>query len=157
VLLADLHRARALAHAVRVERAAAHRGLAGRDHALDARHHTDARDDAAADAELRPPGRERRDLEKRRVGIEQQLDALAGHELAALPMPFDVLRTASRARERKLLVEVGELLEECGPVALVGLGLRVHVAAQDLHGPGVAFTQLTWPRASGRDRGRWSY
>src|SRR5262249_10943897 len=66
-------------------------------------------------------------------------------------MALDVLRTAPRAREGELLVEEGELLEERGPVALVGLGLRVHVAAQDLHGPGVAFTQLTWARASGRD------
>src|SRR4030095_11264997 len=102
----------ALPDAVRIERPAPHRGLVGGQDALHARHHADPGHDAAPEPELRAPGRERRDLEEGRVAVEQQLDALARHELAALAVALDVLRAAPGACDRELLVEEGELLQE---------------------------------------------
>src|SRR4030095_1624821 len=63
----------------------------------------------------------------------QQLDALARHQLAALCVPLDVLRSAASARDRELLVEGGELLQERRAVRLIALGARVRVATQDVH------------------------
>ena len=45
------------------------------------------------------PRGERRELEKRRVGIEQLVDAFANRELALRAMPFQVLRPAALTRD----------------------------------------------------------
>ena len=96
-----------------------------------------AGDDAAAERELGAPGAERRDLEEGRVAIEQQLDALARHQLAALEVALHVLLAAARAHERELLVQDADLLEEPLAVLAIGLGRGVDVGAQDFHGAGV--------------------
>jgi hypothetical protein len=58
---------------------------------------------------------------KRRVLVEQQLDALARQQLAAVVVAFQVLGAAAGAGERHLLVELGELREHAGPVLLEGV------------------------------------
>ena len=80
-------------------------GSLATDHALDALDHADARHHAGADREVGALGGQRRQLEKRRVGVEQQFDAFARGQLAALVVPLDVLLAAaapapSRARRR---------------------------------------------------------
>src|SRR5271155_4091506 len=73
-----------------MRRAALDAGIAGRDHAARARNHADANDRAAAVDVLlavvlvHAEPAERRELEERRVAIEQQVDALARRQLAAL-------------------------------------------------------------------------
>ena len=56
------------------------------------------------------PG-QRRELQERRPGVEEQLDPLARGELAAGVVAVDVLLPAARHRDRVLGVEVGELLQ----------------------------------------------
>ncbi len=90
---------------------AAHGRVVGGDQALHAFHRSDAGDEGGADRVVAAPGGERGEFEEGRVGIEEQLDALAGEQLAALAVPFDVLRPAARERLRVLGVEVGELRE----------------------------------------------
>ena len=80
------------------------------DHALDALDHADARHHAGADRVSRlPHAGERAQLEERGVGVEQQLDALAGGQLAAVVVTLDVLGAAARQRLGVLGVELGEL------------------------------------------------
>ena len=83
--------------------------------------------------EIRAPGRQRRELEKGRVAVEQQLDALSRHQLAAPDVTLHVLLAAAGAHQLELLVQEGDLLEKPGPVLPVGLGTRVGVASKDLH------------------------
>src|SRR3982751_6478855 len=64
----------------RVHRAAAHRGLVGDQHALDTGDDADTGDHAGADGELGAPCGQRRELEERRVAVEQQLEPLAGEQ-----------------------------------------------------------------------------
>ena len=57
------------------------------------------------------PAGQRRQLQERRALVDQQLDPLARHQLAAVVVPVDVLRPAAGDRLGVLGVEVGELLE----------------------------------------------
>ena len=88
------------------------RRVVGADQALDAAHHADAGDDAGADGVVAAPRGERRQLQERRVPIEQQLDALAGQQLAAGVVALDVLRPAARDGLGVLGVQLGELLQQ---------------------------------------------
>ena len=72
----------------------------------------DAGDHARADGEVGAPGGQRRELEERRARVEQQLDALAGQQLAARVVPVDVLLAAAGDRLGVLGVEVGESVEQ---------------------------------------------
>src|SRR5271155_4863144 len=73
-----------------MRRAALDAGIAGRDHAARARNHADANDRAAAVDVLlavvlvHAESAERRELEERRVAVEQQVDPLARRQLAAV-------------------------------------------------------------------------
>ncbi len=91
VLLGDLRGAEGLAQRPRVEGAALHRRVVGDDHALDALDHADAGHDAGADREVTAPAGQRHQLQERRPLVDEQLDALAGGELAALLVAGDVL------------------------------------------------------------------
>src|SRR5213078_1625499 len=90
-------------------------GVVGVDQALDALDHTDTGDEARPDGVAGPPGRQRRQLEERRVRVEQELDALASKQLAALPVPLDVLVSPAGACQRELRLDLGELLEQSRP------------------------------------------
>ncbi|CAM5702648.1 hypothetical protein STENM327S_02821 [Streptomyces tendae] len=103
--------------------AAAHGGVVGGDQALDALDDADAGDERGADRVLAPPGRQRRQLQEGRVRVEEQLDALAGEELAALAVPGDVLLAAALEGLGVFGVQVGELGEHGLAVrAVVGVG-----------------------------------
>ena len=108
VLGRDLRGAVGLAQRVRVHRAAADRGVVRGDEHLDAGDDADARDEGGAERELGAPGRERRELEERAVAVEQQLDALAGGELAAGAVAGEGLLAAGGDGRG---VEGGELLD----------------------------------------------
>src|SRR3954449_929451 len=112
VLLGDLRAATTLLGAVRVGGAAAHGRVVGVDEALDALDDADACDQAGADRVAGPPCRERRQLEKRRVRVEQQLDPLSGEHLAALAVPLDVLLPAATAGDGELRLDLRQLLEQ---------------------------------------------
>ena len=57
---------------------------------------------AGASLSYMSEGGERRELEERRAGIEQPLDALADRQLALLAMALEVLRAAALARRRAM-------------------------------------------------------
>ena len=111
VLLGDLRGPEDLLHRPRVRGAALHRRVVGGDHALDALDDTDAGDHAGADREVGPPAGEWRELEERAARVDQQLDPLARHQLAALVVPGDRPLTAAGDRDRVLRVEGGDLGE----------------------------------------------
>jgi hypothetical protein len=85
VLRRNLLRAQMLLHGQREVRASLDRGVVRDDHAIAPLDHADPRDDAGAGrlpiVEL--PGRERVQLEKRRVGIAEPVDAFPRGQLAA--------------------------------------------------------------------------
>ena len=85
VRLGDLLRAQMLLDRQRIISAALHRRVVADDHHLPAGHAADAGDHARARhfAVVHVAGRELADLEERRAGIEQPLDAVAGQQLAA--------------------------------------------------------------------------
>jgi hypothetical protein len=141
----DLQRPQRLAQRVGVHRAAADRRVVRDDHALRAGHHADPGDDARPDGELGSPGRERGQLQERRVPVQQQLDALAHQHPAALVMALGVPRPAPRAGQAELLLQRGDRRELRGAVARVGLAGDVHRGTQHRHpaaplGPGTPHT-----------------
>ena len=85
MFLGDLLGAQMLAHRLGEEGAALHGRVVGDQHAGAALHDADAGDDAGARhlVAVEPPGREGRELEEGRLRVEQQVDALAHHDLAA--------------------------------------------------------------------------
>jgi hypothetical protein len=82
------------------------------DHdALDVLDDPDPADRAAAHVVLAVEADERHQLQEGGVAIEQELDALADEQLAAVPMALHVLGPASGKRQREQLVDLGEPLE----------------------------------------------
>ena len=81
----------------------------------------DAGDHARADGEVRAPAGERRELEERAARVDEQLDPLARHQLAAGVVALDVLLAAAGHRLRVLGVEVGDLGEHRLAVGHAGL------------------------------------
>ena len=71
----------------------------------------DAGDDAGAHGEVGAPSGQRHQLEEGRALVEQQLDAFAGQQLAALRVARVVLLAAAGDRLRMLGIELGQLLE----------------------------------------------
>ena len=149
VLLRHLGGAEALLDRDGVGRATLHGRVVGDDHALDALDDADAGDDRAADGEVGAPAGERAELEERGVGVDEQLDALAGGQLAARVVPRDVLLPSPGERLRVLLGEVSDALQHLG--AVVGVGGRRRVDG-GLHG-----MPLSSPAASrtGPSSPRW--
>ena len=117
VLLGDLRGAERLLHRPRVARAALDRRVVRGDQALDALDHADAGHQRGADVEVRAPAGQRRQLQERRALVDEQLDPLAGQQLAAGVVALDVLLAASGHGLRHLGLEVGELRQHRLPVA----------------------------------------
>ena len=111
VLLGDLRGPEDLLDRPGVAGAALHGRVVRGDHALDALDHADAGDHAGADGEVGAPAGQRRQLEERRALVDEQLDPLAGQQLAAGVVALDVLLAAAGDRLGVLGVEVGELLQ----------------------------------------------
>ena len=87
-------------------------GSCGVDQALDALDHADADDRRRADRVLGAPGGQRAELEEGGVPVEQQLDPLAGQELAPLPVPVDVALAPAGPGRGQLGVHGGEALDQ---------------------------------------------
>ena len=119
VLVGDLRRPERLLQRPRVAGAALHGRVVGHDHALDALDHPDAADHAGADGEVRAPARQRHQLQERRALVDEQLDALARQQLAALAVPLVVALAAAVDGLRVLGVQRGDLVQHrLPPVAL---------------------------------------
>ena len=85
-------------------------GVVGDDGDLATADDADAGDDPRARrlAVVHVPGRERRELEERRPGIDEPVDAVAGQQLAAPGVPRDGLVAAALADERQPIAQLGD-------------------------------------------------
>ena len=133
VLEGDVGRAKGLAQRVRVARPAFHRRIAGADQAFDTADDTDAGDDAGANGVRRAIAGQRTELEERGILVEEQLDALAGEQLAALVVPLGVLPAAAGDRRGMQCVDVGESGQHRIAVGGELGGTSVEVGAQHAH------------------------
>src|SRR5439155_15296653 len=107
-----------------------------------------------ADGELRAPRGERRELEERRVAVEEQLDALARQQLLPLAVAAHVLLAAAGARERQLLLEQADLLEHRRVVHPVRLGAGVDARGEDGHQSWRVISEGSWPPPASSPRPR---
>ncbi len=141
VLQRDLLRAQVLLHRHRVVGAALHGRVVADDDALDARDAADAGDQAGARRRVaavllgvHAERGERRDLEERRVGVEQHLDPFARQQLAAR----DVLRARRIAAALRDLREAGiEVVDQRAHRRRIGLevvGTRGELGGDRGHG-----------------------
>ena len=65
--------------------------------------------------------------------VEQELDALADEELAALAVPGHAPLAAARAGQRELRLDLGEERQHVLPVPAEALGARVDARSNDVH------------------------
>ena len=123
----------------RIVGAALHRRVVADDHHLPARHAADAGDHARAGhfAVVHVAGGELADLEERRAGIEQPLDAVARKQLAARDVALAALLGAAQRR----LGDVGAqflgqraIMRGAG-AELVAVGRDLAVDARRAHAP----------------------
>ena len=135
ILFGHLLRAHVLLDGLVKERAALHGRVVGDDHARHAAHHADAGDDAGRRdfAVVLAPGRKGRQLKKRAVVVDQEIDALAREQLAALLVLLD-------ETERSVRAHLGHAGPQVGQQALVVLAVRAELvgigantALQDIH------------------------
>ena len=82
----------------------------------DALDDADAGDHAGADREVGAPAGHRHQLEERRVAVDQQLDALAGQQLAAGVVAGRVLLAAARRGPGQRGVQLGQPIQHRGAV-----------------------------------------
>jgi len=129
VLERDLLRADVLLHRRRIVGAALHRRVVGDDEHFAPRDAADARDD---------PGRRRavvvhverggrRELEKRRAGVDELVDPLAYRQLALIAMALQVFRAAAVTDDGQPIAELGD--ELLHPVVV---GLEASVGGVDV-------------------------
>ena len=85
----------------------------------------------APTGKLRAPRGERGQLEERRVLVEDQLDPLAGEQLAALAMALHVRRAAAAVGERELLVERASWASSAARLAWYASERLVDAVGQD--------------------------
>ena len=131
VLLGHVHGAQELADRGRARRPAAHGRVVGDDEALGVRHLGQRDDDAAADRVAGVQAGQRAQLEHGRAGVDQRLEALAHHHLAAGAVALDVLRPAAGEH---LVVQ------------------RAHLVGQRAHGGGVVAELVARHGEAGPDR-----
>ncbi len=111
----DVGAAGALAERPRVHGPAPDGRVRGVHQALDPLDHADAQDRRGAHRVLGAPGGERAQLEEGGVPVEQQLDALAGGQLAPLPVAGDVALATAGPGHRQLGLHQLEPLEQGVP------------------------------------------
>ena len=124
VLLGHVHGAQQLADRGRARRPAAHGRVVGDDEALGVRHLGQRHHDAAADRVARVQPGERAQLEHRGAGVDQRLEALAHHHLAAGAVALHVLRPAAG---QHLVVQGAHLVDQRAH----GLGVVSELVARD--------------------------
>ncbi len=135
VLQRDLLRAQMFLHRHREIRSAFDGGVVSDDQAFTLLHASDAGDQTRAGrfVVVHSIGRERRELEKRRVAIEQRRDALAHRQFPLLFVALQVLRAAALPRLRDPAFElVNERLHALAIRAELCAG-RIKMAFEWLH------------------------
>ncbi len=136
VLKGDVRGPGPFAEAVGVHGPTPDGGVVGGDQALDPRDHADADHRGGAHRVLGSPGRQRGELQKGGVPVDQELDALASQQLAPLVMPLHIPLTAAGPSHGQLL---GHGLDCRGQGFLVGpeaVGSRVDGSGEGGHGFG---------------------
>ena len=88
---------------------------------------------ARPDGELGAPRGQRGQLEERAVRVEQQLDPLAGQQLAAVAVPLLVALPAAGDGQLELLVQLLQQGELRLAVDAVGLVAEIDVGGEDRH------------------------
>ena len=146
VLRGDLLGPQVLLHGQREVRPALHGRIVRDDHALRALDHADARDDSRARriAVVEIPGGERVQLEERRVGVDQPVDALPRGELAARAVAFDGLLAAAA---RDLLRALVQLRDERGHSLVAArelVGAALDLRLEDGHGGSLSRPPDAW-------------
>ena len=129
VLQGDLLRAHVLLDGERIIGAALDGGVVGHDHALDAADAADPRDDAGGRrfAVVHLIGGQRGDFEERRLGVEEQVDPLAGGLLPLLSVPPLGARPSALARLRQPFRE-----DLCEPLVILPVRRELGRAGIDL-------------------------
>ena len=150
VLQRDVLRAHVLLDGDREVRPALHRRVVGDDDHFAAGDAADAGDESGPGriAVVHVERRERRELQKRRTGIEQPIDPVADRQLALLAMPFDVLRAAALAGGEQTLLQLGDEPQHAVTVALKGRVAGIDVRVEDYHPQ----QSVSSPRAGQRQR-----
>ena len=110
-----------------------HRGVVPEDDAFDAFDHTDADHKARADIELRAPGRQRADLEKGRIGVEDHRNTLAQRQLAAGPQALHRVFAAAGGDFIVQGVELPQGFEHLGAVLREPLAFQIECGLEDRH------------------------
>ncbi len=135
ILLRDLLRAQMFLYRDRIVRAAFDGRVVRDDHALRAVDRPDAGDHPGGGrvVMVHSVGSERGELEERRAGVDEPVDAVARGELAALAVPLDgdVATAAPHAREL-----AAQLVDQCGHrcgIALVVGGAAVDAGREEAH------------------------
>ena len=125
----DLLRPEVLLDRERIVGAALDRRIVGDDEDVAPRDAADAGDETGGRrvVVVDVPRGKRRELEKRRVGIEQLVDAFAHRKLALRAMPFQVLRPAALARDGLTLAQLAHQLLHPRAVGAEGLRRGVDV------------------------------
>ena len=138
ILARDVGQARVLPEARLARGSAFGRRFIGDDQALAAGHQADAADDArAGNFVVHSDAGQRRDFEKVRTFVQQQLDALARQQLAALDVALHIFFAAALGGAFQLRAQTIHHGGHGGVVRAVGIGLAVDCGAE-FHGNIVA-------------------
>ena len=101
-----------------------------------------------ADGEVRAPAGQRRQLEERAARVDEQLDALAGQQLAAGVVALDVPLPAAGDGHRVLGVEVGDLLQHRGSRFAAHASTTAFIRSSVVRIPRTLVRERSGPRTS---------
>ncbi len=149
VLSRDLLSAKVLLDRQRKVRAAFYGGVVRDDDAQTALDRTDSGHDPRPRclAVVDVPRRQSVELEKRRAGVDEPVDALACGELATRAMALRRLLTAAGGNERRSLTQLRHEGLHGGTTGGEGLGCLVDRGRQDHRASAYVVTQMASPRA----------
>ena len=139
----------ALPQRPRVAGAAPDGRVVGDDHAFDALDHADPDDDARAHLKFAAPRGKRAQFQERGVLVEQEVDAFAGGELAALAVPGESCPAAAGEGLRELRLDLVQFRRHRLGRGAILRRLRVERGSQCCHerSPIMPDTPIVLPRA----------
>lgn len=146
VALGDVEGTQLLGHRIGVERAALDRRLVGDDHALHAADGTDPGDQPAAGLLVRiVRPRITRQLEERRVLVQEQIDTLSRQQLPARSMALDSFRATRVEHAVREGLERFEGVEHCPAIEQELLGPRIDPCGNDRHRyTSIRLVEIVW-------------
>ena len=135
VVEGDLLRAHVLLDRDRIVGAAFHRRVVGDDNRFAAGDTADAGDDARPRCVvvIHVLGGERRELEERRLRVEEAVDTVADGQLALVAMPLEIFRAATLAGAGQPLAQLTDELLHPILVGFEGRVGRVDMRVEDEH------------------------